>query len=263
MRTAKKRYQVKRKNTILKNRIFWWGLLVLATAGGLFYLAALAPFFQIKKILIFGQEKIAPEQVLQIANASFLTKKILFFESQSIFLIKTSRLKALIIKKFPIIEGIKIKRLWPDSLGIEIKERQAIGAWCRDIDCFNIDKIGVIFEPVKPGIETGIIVRSRQINEEIELGIEVIEPKTLSLILDTQKRIAEKTNLTIKEFYLYENENRLNAKTEEGWQVYFDLEGDLNWQILELELLLEKTLPLEKRHDLEYIDLRFNKVFYK
>jgi cell division septal protein FtsQ len=262
MRTAKKRYQVKRKKTILKNRIFWWALLILAAAGGLFYLTVLAPFFQVGKVLIFGQDKITSDQILQAIDAS-LTEKIFFFESQSILLIKTGSIRTLILKEFPAIEELKIKRLWPNSLGIEIKERQAIGAWCRDLNCFSLDKTGVIFEPFKPGTATDIIIRSKQTGGEISPGEEVIEPKTLSLILDTQKRIAEKTNLIIKEFSLYENESRLDAKTEEGWQIYFDLKGDLNWQILELELLLEKTLPLEKRHGLEYIDLRFNKVFYK
>lgn len=262
MRAAKKRYQVKKKRTILKSRVFWWGLLISAISGGLFYLTILAPFFQIKKVLVFGQDKIASEQILQIADAS-LTKEVFFFESQSIFLAKTNFIKTSIIKEFPAIEKLKIKRLWPDSLGIEIKERQAVGTWCREPDCFNIDKTGVIFEPVKPGTEAKIIIYSKQTFGKIELSGKAVEPKILSLILDIQKNIYEKTNLAIKEFSLYENDNRLNAKTNEEWQIYLDLNDDLNWQILELELLLEKTLPTEKRRNLEYIDLRFNKVFYK
>ena len=262
MKTSKKRYQVKRKKTILKNRIFGQGLLVLAISAGLFYLMALAPFFQVKNILVSGQEKIASDWVREIAT-TVLKRKIIIFESQSIFLIKTNSIKTLITKEFPAIEELKIKRLWPDSLSIEIEERQAIGVWCRELGCFSIDKTGVIFESVKPGTETKIIIRSEQTSGEIKPGEKKIESKILSLILDTQKNISEKTNLIIKEFFLYENDNRLNAKTDEGWQIYFDLNGDLSWQTLELELLLEKTLTPEKRHGLEYIDLRFDKVFYK
>ena len=61
----------------------------------------------------------------------------------------------------------------------------------------------------------------------------------------------------------YVSEKRLNTKTSEGWEIYFNLKGDLNWQITELGLVSEKQIPLEDRGELEYIDLRFSRVYYK
>jgi len=58
-------------------------------------------------------------------------------------------------------------------------------------------------------------------------------------------------------------DKRLDIKTAEGWEIYFDLSSDVNFALTKLGLLLEKEIPLEKRGDLSYIDLRFSKVYYK
>jgi len=63
-------------------------------------------------------------------------------------------------------------------------------------------------------------------------------------------------NLKILEVSII-SEERLNAKTSEGWEIYFNLEGDINWQLTKLGAVLEKEIPPEKRENLEYIDLRF------
>ncbi len=73
----------------------------------------------------------------------------------------------------------------------------------------------------------------------------------------------EKSNLEVKEFTFFENELRLNAKTSENWSAYFDLKENLDWQLVKLELLLKKELSSDKRAGLEYIDLRFSKVYYR
>ena len=59
------------------------------------------------------------------------------------------------------------------------------------------------------------------------------------------------------------SEERLNVKTSEGWEIYFNTADDLDWQVQELALVLEKQITPEKRRNLEYIDLRFSRVYYK
>jgi hypothetical protein len=94
------------------------------------------------------------------------------------------------------------------------------------------------------------------------LGEKVIDEKILEFILNSDNKLKEELKINIIEFDLLSQE-RLNVKTEEGWEIYFDLKGDLNWQTEKLTLVLENEIPPEKRGDLEYIDLRFTRVYYK
>ena len=126
-----------------------------------------------------------------------------------------------------------------------------------------MDEKGIAFAEAGREPEEDLIIISKQPKEEISLKSIVIDEKTLSQILMIKETIMEKAKIEAKEFTLSESEARLDVKTTEGWEAYFYLEGDLNWQLIELELVLEKQLPQEKRQGLEYIDLRFSKVYYK
>ena len=67
-------------------------------------------------------------------------------------------------------------------------------------------------------------------------------------------------DIKIKEALLI-SENRLNIKTLEGWEIYFNPKKDLNWQIEEIKILLEQKISPENRENLEYVDLRFEKIY--
>ncbi len=263
-----RKYRLKKKKTIIKSRIFWPALLALTAMSGLFYLIVLAPFFQIKDIFVSGQERILTEEIKDPAW-QMINRKVLFFNSKSIFLARTKTLKTMLLKSVPTIKEIKIERLWPNLLSIEIKERQMVGSWKNNdsYDSFRFDETGIAFafdSFLMPNDLRIVSKQSSQAADETALGKKVIEEKTLNQIRNIKKTVAEKTGILMYDFVLFEQEGRLNAETlKESWSAYFDLNGDLNWQILELELVLEKSLPLEKRKGLEYIDLRFSKVAYK
>jgi len=83
----------------------------------------------------------------------------------------------------------------------------------------------------------------------------MIERDYLEKILKIQKYLFEELKLGTKEFLVFSQ--RLNVKTDEDWEIYFDPRGDLNWQLTKLNSVLKEKIPPEKRKDLEYIELRF------
>ncbi len=56
------------------------------------------------------------------------------------------------------------------------------------------------------------------------------------------------------------SEERINVKTSQGWEIYFNPKKDLEWQLRKLGADLDEFIPLEKRKDLEYIELRFGNL---
>ena len=94
-----------------------------------------------------------------------------------------------------------------------------------------------------------------------KLGENVISKDTLDKILKINENLEKKLEINPEKFIL--KDNRLDVKTTEGWEIYFDLLGDINLALTKLHLLLEKEISPEARKDLQYIDLRFTKVYYK
>jgi cell division septal protein FtsQ len=262
MRASRKGYRIKKKKSILKNRLFWLASLTIFFLSSFSWLFIFSPVFRINEVLVSGNEKITAQEIKNLVLPR-IEKKFLGIVIENIFLTDSKIIKSLVLERFPLIDELKVKKLLPDYLSIEITERKAIGLWCRDNACFSFDKKGIIFKSSQKESSENLIIDSKQSKGEDTLGKKVIEEKRLSQILLIQKTIKEKAKIEVKEFTFFENEARLNAITTEGWQVYFDLNSDLNWQLVELELVLEKELPQEKRQNLEYIELRFNKVYYK
>lgn len=250
----RKPYRIKRKKSILKNRFFWLTLLILIIFGVAFYLFIFSSFFQVEEIIVSGEERVSKDEIESIVEKK-LEKKILFFPTKSIFLVNLNQIKEDILGSFPQIAEIEIGRGFPDALNIIAIERLAIATFCQKEKCSLLDNEGIIFEETKITGDLTKIRDGQEIDSTFVLGEKVIEKDYLEKILKIQENLSEELEIRTEEFIVFSE--RLNVKTTEGWEIYFDPKGDLNWQITKLSLVLKEKIPPENRKDLEYIELRF------
>lgn len=236
----RKPYRVKRKKPILRSRIFRTGILITTVAGAVIYFLFFSEFFQIQKIILTG-DKIFSEE-----NISTL------IAGKNIFLVDINDIEKEILGNFPQAAKVKIRRNFPDTLNISTEKRMPVALWCESETCFLTDKDGVIFQESQN--ETSLI--------KISGKKEMLSEEKIAQILDIQTKLSALAGVTTTEAIIVSKE-RLNIKISEGWEIYFNTEGNLDWQIQELALVLEKQISPEKRKNLEYIDLRFSRVYYK
>ncbi|MCJ7786728.1 cell division protein FtsQ/DivIB, partial [Patescibacteria group bacterium] len=186
---------------------------------------------------------------------------------KSIFLIDSNEIVESLLEKFLQADSVNLKRRLPSTLIVEIQERLPLGVWCEVLpsspsenlggqgeNCFYIDRKGIIFEENPP--KAGFVIKSEESIAQGFLGEKVIEKVLLESIFEIQRKLKESLKINIEEIIILEKE-KINAKTSEGWQIYFNPAGDIDWQLTKLSLVLEKEIPPERRKDLEYIDLRF------
>ncbi len=242
MKRYRKPHSYKRKKSILKNRFFRLIILILILVSSFCWFLFFSRTFQVKKIIIIGEEKIAKEEIQK------------FFPKENIFLIDLDSIKENILNNFPQIAEIKVKRSFPDILSVSITERKAVAIWCQEGQCFLLDQEGIIFEPVFEKKSDYVTIEDKFNSKK--LGDLALEKDKLLKILDIDSKLRENLNIPIEKFVISNNE-KLTALTKEGWEIYFNLEGDIEWQITKLVAVLENKIPKEQRGDLEYIELRF------
>lgn len=278
----RKPYRIRKKKSILKSRYFWFTILALILAGGIFYTIYFLPFIQVREINVSGTQKVSGEEIKNLTNTE-ISQKIFLFESKSILFIDSAKIKNNILQQFPQIGKATVKRGLPDKLNIEVKERESVGIFCQDnINCWYLDENGVVFEntgrfevidPVlidgaevfsinENIVQSGLEIKDTINKSEIKLGSNVIDKVLFEKIQNLAKKLSSDLAINITEFII-PSQGRLDAKTSEGWEMYFDSTSDLNWQVIELGQLLQKEIPSDKRGNLEYVDLRFSKVYYK
>lgn len=254
----RKPHRIKKKKSIFKSRFFWLAILVLVTVSGFFYLISFSPFFQITEIKIKGNEKISDQEIKAIIYP-YTKKQIAFWKTRSIFLADLKEIRKTLLNEFLKIDQIELKRDFPRTLIISIKEKKPIAIFYHQGRKFFIDKEGIVFEELKEQKNGYLQIESLIFKGEIKLGKQAFKKEKIQQILESKERLNQK-NIQITKAVIVSKE-RLNVKTIENWEIYFNLRKDIVRQIFNLGIVLQEKIPLEKRKDLKYIDLRFDKIF--
>jgi len=274
LKRYQKLYNARKRKLFLKSRLFWSSIIILILVFFSIYFLIFSKQeifgfnFQIKKIEINGVDDSLRKEIqnsidTEIETVLFKNKFFQGFISRSIFLVNLNKIKEEILNNFFEIDNCQLKKQFPQTLLISLEKREPLGIYCSLSDCFLFDKEGVIFKKIENNPpfsqkEEGLML---VLSEKIpHLGEKFISKERINLFLeiyDSLKNLA----IPVKDFKII-TEKKLEAKTIEGWDIYFNLESDIKIQITKLSLLLKEIYPQE-REKLNYIDLRFTKVYYK
>lgn len=258
----------KRKKSILilKNKVFWDIILGFVFIVSLFYLLFVSPAFKIKEVKIIAPKEILFEQ-LQDILAKEMQKKFLFITRNSFFLVWTREIETRVLEEIPQVKQAQLKKGFPSTLVLEVQKRTPVALYCREhSDCLLIDETGTIFQDSNQketmSIRQDFIKIYSQESAFQQAGEKTMEEKEMEEILKIAKSIEDDSGLKAKEF-TFEATGKLTLKTNEGWEIYFDLETDVELTLTKLHLLLKEELVQQKRKNLKYIDLRFSRAYYK
>ena len=270
-------HRIKPQKPIFVNLWFWIVILIIIIFLTLVYFLFFYPGFQVQNIIISGNQKVETLQLQNVVSREvnrkiFALGPIRVF-SKSILFVDKNSLTTGLLKDFPAIDTLAIKIKFPHTLALDIFERKPVGIFCPSTGsgqaserCFFVDGAGIIFEELSGIPDNMFIVRQEKTNglEAVE-GQNAVGQDVIDAILKIQKELTDKFKINIKEA-LVATPIRLDIKTGEGWQIYFDLSSGLgiDMQVAKLNLLLKNDITPQVRKTLQYIDLRFkDRAYYK
>lgn len=245
--------------------LFWITLLTVIILLCLAYFAFFYSGLQIKKIVISGNNFVEAKDLENLVSNDSITGLVNFWDikisSKSILFVNKEKISNSILEKFPDINKAIVSQKFPQTLGVVVTERTPVGAYCplmdSNINCFYIDKDGVIFQPLSSIPADTSILRQAINNGQVFTGEKVINQNIISAIYNIKKNLQDIFQINLKEA-LITSPVRLNIKTDKNWQIYFDLSGgsDMGAQLTKLNLLLNGNISAESMKNLRYIDLR-------
>lgn len=248
-------HRIKRKKPIFHHRFFWPVVLILIIGTAFSYFLFFSQFFQIQKIIISGNKKVPEKGIREVVERELAGKRLLL-AANNLFLVRADKIRKDILSQFPQIAEIEMGRSFPNGLNITLVERREVAIVCEK-ECFLLDSQGVIFEKIPTG-DYGLPEIQNPNLDKLELGVEIIKRDLLAKILRILSGLDDIGILTKKANII--SEERINVITLEGWEICFDPQKDLDWQLTKLKAVLEKYIPQEKRELLEYIELRFGNL---
>jgi len=263
-------HKITRKKPTFKNSIFWISVLLVILVFASLYFLLFFSGCQVENIIIFGNEKIKTTDIKNLVSKNIAKKiisiGILNIESKSIFLTNPPELQKMILNTFPIIESVTIEKKFPQSINLKISERKPVAVFCQPDQngkCFFIDKNGVIFEELQNIPQNIAIIKQLLNNNEVFTGENIIGKNIMDLISKIEAVLRDNFQINITEA-LVADPIRLDVKTSENWQIYFNLNSNTDLQIIKLNSLLKDEISKTSRASLQYIDLRFgDRAYYK
>jgi len=256
--SSKKYRYLKKRKPIFKNRFFWFSILGVVIFFGLFYFFIFSSVFQIKTVVIKGAH-FADALEIKRGVEKITEKNILFFPTKSIFVLSKKKVENFISENFFPVKELVIKKRLFHKLLINIQEKEAKALCCAEEECFLTDSKGFVFQLIskeKASKSLPIIFFEDNIIQKDKL----LDEESLEFISLIYTELKERGDITIREFKVFPS--RIEANTDNNLKLYFSSQKSPHLQIEDLILFLRDEV-LSEIDGLEYIDLRFDKIFYK
>lgn len=255
------------KKPLYKKAWFWIIFFILVLIFLIIYLVFFLNEIQIKNVSIAGNKKISTSQIENKIN-NIISKKVVSIGSwnlisKSFFLVNKKEINNNLLDEFPVIKAIRVVKKFPNNIDINITEKDPLGAYCDDNDCFLIDQNGVIFERLDNLSNETFIIKQTDVNKLLNAGDVIVSERRIKAISKISDVLREGFQINLRNAVI-NNSSRLNIITNEGWKIYFDLSDSANIdnQIKKLDSLLGVGLSGGEgegdRKNLRYIDLRPN-----
>ena len=228
---------------------------------GFVYFLFFSPVFVIKEVQVVGLEKIKPESINNLLNEYRGEQRLLFLSNNNIWLFDATEVKARIKQKY-LFEKLEIKKQWPATIKIELKEKISAINWLSNNLCYHLDLTGMAIEYCD-GAGKNITIKD-MMNSAVTIGESAISRDELIYIVELAEQYAMIMKIQIMELQIEKTENLLDFIAETGPVVRFNSNLTQAEQIARLGTILEQPDFAARMNNLEYIDLRFGeKIYYK
>lgn len=249
-------------------KFFFW-VLFLSFFGISGWVLFFSNYTELKKVE-FVTDQLDKKLLEKISNKHRSEFWFKYVSKNNFFFFPRSGLSEELKNAFKSIRAINFKNKFPDKIVVEIKERQGIIIWCTQEDCFLVDETGLVFyklqnsEREKRFKEYDIVFDTSHL--EIEEGWMIGDGYLVEFVDQIKELIQEKMDLEIQREMETPSmiSQEIRVKTEQGWQIYFNIEDDPSDQVNLLKEILVTSISEKERKNISYIDLRIaGKAIYK
>jgi len=232
----------------------------------LVYLLFYSPAYKIKQIFISGHLDTPQAEINDLIWQSINKNSWLLFPQDNYFFLNKKRLQNDFQSEF-LLDELKIKKLPPDTLLIELTERAGQFIWVTNERIYLFDLDGNIFKeiPARELVNIGMPIVYDSSNSNIEINDKVLNSDLINVVSYIYQKFSEfgLPAIELDSFRVDSPKaNFLRLTSKQGFEIHISTMIPVDKQINKLKRsLMEGKIDLNK---IEYINLRIdNQVIYK
>ncbi|MDH4330423.1 MAG: FtsQ-type POTRA domain-containing protein [Candidatus Moranbacteria bacterium] len=235
-----------------------------------FYVLIFSSVLKIANIRVIGLSGLGNSEIQRSVEEYLSTRSFFVFPRNNLLVFQKKAVEDQLKEDFKKIRHVSVSKIFPDSVKIEISERDLLLLLCSRDECFMIDEEGRAYKKAdfeSKNIKENDLIQVFDLSEkEISEGSYVLKKEYCDFVMSIKEELHKKMGIVISQ--KYETSSRIAdeviVKTSEGWKIYFDSQAPIDESLRFFETFFEKEIDQEKRSNLEYVDLRArSKIFYK
>lgn len=232
------------------------------------YILFFSPALMVQRVSIEGESVIPLEEYEDLIEASLEGAYFGILQKRNYFLVPTREIATRVLEHYPLLSGATVKRHFPDTLVLLLREDPAILLWCSNGPCYRVQNGRAISAPYS---EDDRYVSSRlSVIDESALSVQLgaalpVEPylETFRAIRDGLSRLTV-GGVSVSATTPSRHSNELALSISEGWRLLVAVDRPAEESLGVLRVFLDeygKERP--DRSKLDSLDLRVaGKVFY-
>lgn len=240
-----------------------------AFLGAIVYILFFSPFLAIESVKITGNKLTEEEVIMKKIQPVISGKMLKIINKDNLLLARKKSIRQNILNQFRQIRTVAVKKKFPSELQIIVLERIPTMVACAR-SCFILDENGQAYDSIDLNSEEAKKYDVPKITDRsgknVNLGDAVLNPDYMRYVAEIKNRIPGEEDIALANDFRTPSfvSGDIRAKTEEGWEIYFNNEIDFDREMEVLKAVLKNEIAENQRADLEYIDLRINnKAYYK
>lgn len=259
-----------KKRSKFSRFLFW--ILFLAFLGVCVFMLFFSPYLEIESIAVEGNKDIPSEEIIAKVDEVTGGKYFGYLSKRNILFMSKKQINEKLKSDFNRLEVSAIEKKFPKAVLIKVKERQPEMAWCSGGVCYMVDKEGLVYAGANAADEE--LEKSRFLiiiddnAQPVEIRKTTVSPEFIQYMKQVDAILIDGLGLSIDGNYhtpaLSSQEVMVKIKEGEGWMLKMSslISPEDTKKII--ETVFDKELPMEKRNNLDYLDLRVKgKVYYK
>lgn len=239
--------------------------IIVSVFGGIYYAFFLSEWLAVREVAIEQKSFVSSEEIKKITESYLREKSWFVSRARSLLLVDEETIQSMLARKFPVLKNITVEKKYFHSLIINTDYREVMGIWCfqKQGSCLYFDEDGIAFDRATDSSGTLFLIVHDYLKDAKDLGQKVTDAEGFDPVLQLKKEL-DRAKIGVSRIIIPEELYRINVKTTEGWEIYFNTNDPLIPQIKALTIFLANKLSFEQRSRLQYVDVRIpQRVYYK
>ncbi len=231
------------------------------------YVFFFSPYLFISHIEVKTSQQVSQNEVFSLVEPLLESRRFFVFPSKNFFFVPKEKIRGVLLTEYPVIREVNVERSFPQSVIVELEERDKLLLWCSGGPCVLVEGEKVWFQ--EKSLDSRYDTLRLSVIDTSALPFSITEPLPAGEYLHYFASLRDAFPKELGQTLLPQAttpsrfSRELRVTTNEGWALLVSIDIPLEETMLSLRAFFEKRQYEEQGPPLSLVDARVpGRIFF-